>query len=181
MINIDEKVVETQRIYEGKVINLRIDTIVLPNGKQSKREIIEHSAAIVAVPILPDGRVVLVRQFRLPARGPLLEAPAGGVEPDEDIDEAVVRELEEEIGYHAGKVQKLFGMFVAPGYTEEIIYAYLATELTPQTAKADDDEFIQIETYTLDEALSKIDTGEIRDGKTIASLLYVKRMGLPIH
>jgi ADP-ribose pyrophosphatase len=176
MMDIAETVIGSERKYEGKIINLRVDTVRLPNGKTATREVIEHSGAIAAVPMLADGSVILVRQFRLPAGGPLLEIPAGGMNAGEDIEECVKRELQEEIGYTPAKVRRLCSMFVAPGYTTEVIHVCLATELSPQKSKGDDDEFIQIIPTSLDEALAKIDGGEIRDGKSIAGLLAVARL-----
>jgi len=176
MIDMNETVVSSKRIYEGKVVNLRVDTVILPNGKEAKREIVEHSGAIAAVPLLDNGSVMLVRQYRQAASGPLLEIPAGGVNSGEDIDDCVRRELMEEIGLAPGEVQRLFSMFVAPGYSCEQIHVYLARDFAKKKTKGDDDEFINTEILTLDEALAKIDDGEIRDAKSIAGLLYVYRM-----
>jgi ADP-ribose pyrophosphatase len=176
MIETNETVTSSKRIYEGRVINLRIDTVLLPNGREATREIVEHSGAIAAVPMLGDGSIVLVRQHRQAAGGPLLEIPAGSVNTGEDIDECVRRELMEEIQLAPGKIQRLFSMFVAPGYSSEQIHVYLARDLVQQKAAGDDDEFINIETLALDDALRKIDDGEIRDAKSIAGLLYVYRM-----
>ena len=178
MMDISESVLSTKRVYEGKVINLRVDTVRLPNGREASREVVEHNGAIAAVPVLPDGRVVLVRQNRRAAGGELLEIPAGSLNDNEDLEDCVRRELVEEIQYAAGTVQKIFSMFVAPGYSSEQIHVYLATDLTPKFGVGDDDEFIIVETLTLDEALAKIDAGEIRDAKSISGLLYVNRMRL---
>jgi len=176
MIDINESVASTKRIYEGKVINLRIDTVNLPDGRQANREIVEHNGAIAAVPMLDNGSIIMVRQHRQAAGCPLLEIPAGSLNPGEDIDACVYRELAEEIKLSPGKVQKLFSMFVAPGYSCEQIHVYLARDFEEKSEAADDDEFINTEILTLDEALGKIDDGEIRDAKSIGGLLYVYRM-----
>lgn len=176
MQDLTETVIASKPIYKGRVIDVRVDTVRLPNGKEVNRDIVAHGGAIAAVPILPDGRVVLVRQFRLPAQGTLLEIPAGGVNEGEEIDACVFRELVEEIQYTPGRIRHLFSMFVAPGYTTEQIHVYVAQDLVPKDGVGDDDEFLNIETATIDEALAMIDSGEIRDGKSIAGLLYVARM-----
>lgn len=176
MADINESVISSKRIYEGRVINLRIDTMRLPNGREASREIVEHNGAIAAVPMQDDGGIVMVRQHRQPAGGSLLEIPAGGLNKDEDLDDCVRRELMEEIQLYPNKVQKLFSMFVAPGYSSEQIHVYLARDFVSRKANADDDEFISTEIIMLDEALAKIDDGEIRDAKSIAGLLYVYRM-----
>jgi len=176
MQDLTETVIDSKPIFSGRVIDLRVDTVRLPDGKTAARDIVQHNGAIAAVPLLPDGSVVLVRQYRLPALGTLLEIPAGSLNKGEDIDSCVFRELVEEIQYTPGKIRKLFSMFVAPGYSTEQIHVYLAQELVAKAGRGDDDEFLQIETATIDEALAKIETGEIRDAKSIAGLLYVARM-----
>ncbi|HEY3333111.1 MAG TPA: NUDIX hydrolase [Capsulimonadaceae bacterium] len=176
MQDLTETVIASQHIYKGRVIDVRVDTVRLPDGNEASRDIVAHNGAIAAVPMLDDGRIVLVRQYRLPALGTLLEIPAGSLNAGEDIDGCVYRELTEEIKYIPGRIRRLFSMFVAPGYSSEQIHVYLAQDLTPESAKGDDDEFLQIETATIDEALAKIDAGEIRDAKSIAGILYVARM-----
>jgi ADP-ribose pyrophosphatase len=176
MVEITETVIDSKRIYEGRVINVRVDTVKLPNGKISTRDIVEHNGAIAAVPLLPNGDVVLVRQFRLAAGGPLLEIPAGSINSGEEIEECVTRELEEEIHYQPGKVRHLCSIFVAPGYSSEKIHIYLAQDLTPKVAQGDDDEFIQLVVVPLDDALAMIDSGEIHDAKSVSGLLYAARL-----
>ena len=176
MLDLTETVISSKHIYHGRVIDVRVDTVKLPDGNEAARDIVAHYGAIAAVPMLDDGQIVLVRQYRLPALSTLLEIPAGSLNKDEEYDACVYRELAEEIQYTAGRIRKLFSMFVAPGYSTEQIHVYLAQDLSPKTAKGDDDEFLQIETATIDEALAKIDSGEIRDAKSIAGILYVARI-----
>jgi ADP-ribose pyrophosphatase len=171
MQDITETVIDTKRVYEGKVINVRVDTVKLPNGKTATRDIVEHHGAIAAVPMLENGDILLVNQFRGAAGGPLLEIPAGSVNPGEEIEDCVRRELMEEIKYFPGKVQKLCSIFVAPGYSTEQIHIYLAQGLTPKAAQGDDDEFIQIIPISLDKAIAMIESGEIHDAKSVAGLL----------
>ena len=171
----EEHVTSARRIYEGKVINLRVDTVLLPGGKTSEREIVEHRGAVALVPITPDGQVVLVRQWRTPTRSALLEIPAGTREPDEDPDICARRELGEEVNFASGRLTKLCEMFMAPGYSTELIHLYIAQELTPMQGTPDDDEFLDIVTLPLSEAIGKITTGEIRDAKSISGLLLAAR------
>ena len=172
--SLSEPTIESKRIYEGSIINVRVDTVRLPNGNTATREVVEHSQAVCIVPIDDDGNVVLVRQYRKPAEEALLEVPAGGVEEGEVSEEAVLRELQEEIGYTAGKLVHLSSFWVAPGWATEFMHAYLATELTPSRLDPDEDEIIQVVRVPFDEAVAMFKTGEIKDGKTISSLLLAQ-------
>ncbi|MCH7736730.1 MAG: NUDIX hydrolase [Chloroflexi bacterium] len=173
---LSEPTIKSKRIYEGRIINVRVDTVRMPNGNSATREVVEHSPAVCIVPLDEAGNVILVRQYRKPAGQALLEVPAGGVEEGEVSEEAVLRELQEEIGYTAGKLVHLSSFWVAPGWATEFMHAYLATELTPSRLAADEDENIQVVRVPFDEALSMFQTGEIQDGKTIASLLLAQRL-----
>ncbi len=171
----EEHVTSARRIYEGKVVNLRVDTVVLPGGKTSEREIVEHRGAVALVPITPGGHVVLVRQWRTPAQAVLLEIPAGTLEEGEDPEACAHRELGEEVNFAAGRMTKMCEMYTAPGYSTELIHLYLAQELTPMQGTPDADEFLDIVTLSLSDAIDKIDTGEIRDAKSISGLLMAAR------
>ena len=155
---------------------MRVDTIRLPSGRTTTREVVEHSNAVCIVPLDEDGNVVLVRQYRKAVESDLLELPAGGIEDGEILDEAVLRELQEEIGYTAGRLRHLASFWVSPGWCNEYMHAYLATELRPSRLDADDDEYITVERFSLSEALDLIGTGEIRDAKSIAALLLATRV-----
>lgn len=175
-ISNQEKLTSSKRIYDGKVINLRIDTVVLPNGKPTQREIVEHRGAVAMVPLTSSGNVILVRQWRTPAQAALLEIPAGTLELGEDPDLAAPRELAEEINRRAGRMTKLFESYMAPGYSTELIRYYLAQDLSDAPGQPDEDEFLEIEEVALNEAISKIERGEIRDAKSICGLLFVERL-----
>lgn len=172
----NEKVVESKRIYEGRILNFRVDTVRLPNGKTSTREIVEHRGAVAMVPILDKDTVILVRQDRQPAGGPLLEIPAGTLDPNEKIEACAHRELAEEIQYQAGRMIKLCSFYTAPGYTTEKIHAFLALDLTPCEGHADEDEFLEIVKMPLSQAIDEIATGGIEDAKSIAGLLYAQKL-----
>lgn len=148
----------------------------LPNGRETTREIAEHSPSVCIVPIDDRGNVVLVRQFRKPVERDLLEVPAGGIEEGEVSDEAVQRELQEEIGYTAGKLRYLSSFWLAPGWCTENMHAYLATDLTPSSLQADDDEFISVVRVPLTDAMKLISEGQVQDAKSIAALLLALRV-----
>ena len=171
-----EATISSKRIYEGHIINVRVDTVRLPSGREATREIVEHSHAVCIVPIDNDGKVVLVRQYRKPAEEALLEVPAGGVEDGEVSEEAVLRELQEEIGYTADHIEHLSSFWVAPGWATEYMHAYLATGLRESRLEADEDENIEVVRLPFDEAVAMFKTGGINDGKTIAALLLAQAL-----
>jgi ADP-ribose pyrophosphatase len=171
-----ETLIKSTIVYTGKVINVRHDRVRLQNGGESARDVVDHNGAVAMVPMLPDGQIILVRQWRHAAGRALLEIPAGSLNKGENPLEAAHRELIEEIQYKAGKMERLFGFFTAPGFCTEYITAYLASELTPQAGVGDEDEFIETEIVTLAEALGKIKSGEIEDAKSISALMAVARM-----
>lgn len=170
-----EETIGTQRIHEGRIINLRVDTVRLPSGREAKREVIEHKGAVCIVPILDDGRVLLVRQYRKPADESLLEVPAGGLEEGESPEECATRELMEECGFRPSKLVPIYQAFLAPGYSTEMMYAFLATDLRPEKRQADDDENIEVEAFSLDELEAMIDSFQIRDAKTVAAIGCARR------
>ena len=174
-MDLNETVTASERIYEGKIVRLRVDTIALPNGKTSKREVVEHGEAVAIVPMRDDKTVLLVRQFRLPAGKVLLEIPAGGLEEGEDAQEAAARELSEEIGMTPGRLVSLYSAYLAPGYTTEKIHGFLALDLTEKPGQADEDEFVELAPMPLEDAIAAIATGEIEDAKTIAGLTLAAR------
>ena len=175
-IDLTERITSTERIFEGRIVNLRVDAVMLPNGKESKREIVEHGGAVAILPIDSEGNVILVRQFRLPTEGVLLEAPAGGMEPGEDPKETAARELAEEIGFVPKDLTHLCSVYLAPGYSTEKIHCYLAEDLAPKNAHTDIDEFIEVVKMTLKEAFDAIANGEIEDAKTVVCLTLAERL-----
>jgi ADP-ribose pyrophosphatase len=172
----NETVLESTSIFSGRIINVRVDKVALPNGYVSTREIVEHSEAVAIVPLDENGNVLLVRQYRLACEEALLEVPAGGMDHgDEEPLAAAQRELQEEIGYKAERMEYLSGFYVAPGYCNEYIHLFLATGLTPSRLDADLDEAVEVVRIPLDEALGLIATGEIHDAKSIIGLLMAQR------
>lgn len=171
-----ETVIDSVSLYTGTVVHLRVDTVRLPDGREAQREIVVHRGATCVVPVHSDGTVLLVRQFRLAAGRALLEVPAGALEPGEDPLACAQRELQEETGYRAGRMQLLFRAYLAPGYSTEQMHAFLATELTPATLQADPDELLQLVPVSLDRIEEFIRDGALQDAKSIAALLMAQRV-----
>ncbi|MXY42942.1 MAG: NUDIX hydrolase [Dehalococcoidia bacterium] len=173
-----ERAVGRRDVFDGRVIQLHVDEVELPNGKRTTREVAEHADAVVVLPIDESGRALLVRQYRYPIGKDLLEAPAGGIDPGEDPDEAAQRELQEEIGYKAGRLDGLGGFWTAPGFCTEYMYAYLAGDLSPSSLAPDEDEDIVVERHSLDAIREMIRDGRIVDAKTIAAYwMALDRLG----
>lgn len=173
--NFEEKTVATQRLHEGRIINLREDTVTLPSGKTSKREIVEHKGAVCILAVKSDGKILMVRQFRKAAEDALLELPAGGLETGESPVDCAQRELMEECGLRAANLTTLFECFLAPGYSTELMHGFLGEDLSDDRAQPDEDENLEVEEYSLDELLLLIDKREIRDAKTICGILAYAR------
>jgi len=169
---------DSKKVFEGRVFDVTTDT-VREGDKTYVREVVHHPGSAVIVPAFDDGTVALVRQYRHPAVRYLLELPAGTLKDKEDPEEGALRELEEELGLVAGRMQKLSEFFVSPGFLEEKMWLYLATDLTATAQRLDDDETIEIVRLPLARALQMITDGEIEDAKTIIGLmLAAPRIGL---
>jgi len=174
--NFRETTTASETIYEGRVINLRKDEVRLSNGHITQREIVEHQGAICIVPVDKDGKIMMVRQFRKPAEQALLELPAGSLEKDEDPLDCAHRELLEECGLKAGRMAPLFQCYLAPGYSSEYMYGFLAQDLEQAKAQPEEDEILVLESYSLQELLPMITDGRIRDAKTICGVLLWARI-----
>ena len=168
-----EQHIDTKDIYEGRIIKVRVDTVKMPNDRETSREVVEHAAAVVLVPIDDEDNVLLVRQYRYAAGQTLLEAPAGIVEPSESPGDCAQRELQEEIGYRANSMRPLGGFWSSPGFCTEYMYAFLAKGLVPSKLDPDDDESINVEKFPLSAIPRLIRVGEIEDATPIAALLMV--------
>jgi ADP-ribose pyrophosphatase len=167
----EEKTLSSELVYKGRVISLRIDTVITTDGRTAKREIVVHNGAVAMVAVDEKDNILLVRQFRTPAGKVLLEVPAGTIEQGEKPDETVPRELQEETGYLPQKVTKLGGFYSAPGFSTEFIHIYLTTNLKPSRLEADDTKEIELIRMPVNEAKKLIDSGTICDAKSVAGIL----------
>lgn len=171
----EEKTLKSEKIYEGAIINLRRDKVTVQGGT-SYREIIEHNGGAVIAALTEDKKLVMVRQYRKPADKVMLEVPAGKIDPGEKPLDAAVRELKEETGYTAAKVEFLTQFYPSVGYSEEVLYLYLCTGLTPGETNFDENEAIDIEEVELDRLFKMVMSGEIDDAKTLIAILMVKAL-----
>ncbi len=167
----EEKTLNSKSIYKGKIINLRIDEVVLPNGKKTTREIVEHCGAVAILPLIDKDNFLLVKQFRKPLEKMLLEIPAGKLEKGESVKRCAERELKEETGYGTKDLQKLTSVYLAPGYSSEVIHIFIAKNLKKGNSQPDADEFLENVIIEKKDALNKISSGEIKDSKTIIAIL----------
>jgi ADP-ribose pyrophosphatase len=175
---VEEKTTASERIYEGRILNLRRDRVTVKNG-ESYREIVEHGGGVVVIGLTDEGRVPMVRQYRKAAEKAVLEIPAGKLEKGEDPAEAAAREFREETGYRAERLKYLFGGYSSIGYSTEILRFYLAEDLTPGETDFDDNEAIIVEEYTPDELFDMMMNGELIDQKTIVAALFAREMTKP--
>ena len=169
-----EKQLTTNTVYEGRIVTVKNDTAELVNGSVVYREIVEHSGGVAIVPVDSNREVHMVRQFRYPMREELLEIPAGKLERGEDPYDCAVRELSEETGCTAGRIVSLSEFYPSPGFSNEVLYIYLATDLTPGEMNLDEDELLDVETIPLDDLVKRIMSGEVKDAKTIIGILKAK-------
>src|SRR5215471_4302455 len=169
--------IDSKKVFSGRVFDVTVDT-VREADRTYVREVVHHRGSAVILPAFDDGTIALVRQYRHPAVKYLLELPAGGCEDQERPEQAAARELEEELGLVAGKLEKLSEFFVSPGFCAEKMWLYLATELSETEQRLEDDEVIEVVRVPIDRALQMITSGEIEDAKTIIGLmLAAPRLG----
>jgi ADP-ribose pyrophosphatase len=179
MKKFEEKTINTTSVYEGKVVDLRVDEVSLPNGRTAKRELIKHPGAVAVIPITKDNKIVLVEQFRKPLEKSLVEIPAGKVEIGEAPEVTARRELEEETGYTTNELSFVTSFYTSPGFADELMHIYITDELekmdTPPAS--DEDEFVEVLELTLDEAKELVEQERIHDAKTNYAILYLHALG----
>ncbi|MBP3816281.1 MAG: NUDIX hydrolase [Firmicutes bacterium] len=171
----DEKTLDSEYIYKGAILNLRKDKVSTING-ESYREIVEHSGGAAIGVLTEEGNMVMVRQYRKPFDKVVLEVPAGKRDGDETFENVAIRELKEETGYTPGRIEDLGAMMTSPGFTNEVLHLYLATDLTKGETDFDDNEAIDICEYPLDELVEMVMTGEIEDAKSQIVILKVAEL-----
>jgi ADP-ribose pyrophosphatase len=166
------EILRSDMIYQGRVFGLRRDEVLEPSGLRTTREVITHPGSVVVLPVLPDGRIVMIRQYRHATRQYLWELVAGRKEPEETPKEGAARELLEETGYRAKRFKVFLDVFPTPGFLEERMYLLLAEGLTAGKAQPEEDEKIEVRAYKLKELKQMIKSGRLRDAKSIAGILY---------
>lgn len=179
MKKFEEKTINTEKIFEGNIIDLQVDEVLLPNGKTSKRELIKHPGAVAIIPITKDNKIVFVKQYRKALEKTLIEIPAGKLDNKEQPLVAAIRELEEETGYTTNELSFVTSFYSSPGFADELVYIYITDTLekleTP--VKGDEDEFIELMELTLDEAKQYVEEEKIHDAKTNYAILYLHALG----
>ncbi|WP_258359195.1 NUDIX domain-containing protein [Moorella sulfitireducens] len=175
-MDLTEKVVKTERIYEGRILSLRRDLVRLPDGKETSREVVEHPGAVAIIALDKEKNVYLVRQYRYPVDRVTLEIPAGKLDAGEEPLSCARRELAEEVGLKAAAWQQLLTFYTTPGFCDEIMYLFLATGLECHREEADADEFLEVVRLPLATAVAEIFSGTIQDAKSIAGLLIAAHL-----
>ena len=175
MKTLKETTIKSKIIFQGKFLDVRYDEVELPNGKKSTREWINHPGASVIIPILSDQRIALIKQFRYPLKEEFIELPAGKRDKNENYEVCALRELEEEIGYSAGKLTFVTKIAPAIGFANEIMKIYLAQDLKKTKNNLDSDEFIELIPTTIPDAVSMVWDGSIIDVKTIIGILWIDK------
>lgn len=176
MKKFEEKTIQTEMKFQGRIITLQVDDVQLPNGKAGKREIVKHPGAVAVIAITEDKKIILVEQYRKALERSIIEIPAGKIEPNEDPELTALRELEEETGYTTKKLQYIQSFATSPGFADEVIHLYLAENIVKVEEKADldEDEFVELMHVSLEEMESMITTKQIYDAKTAFAFLWVK-------
>ena len=171
----DYKTVASESKFKGEILDVRVDQVVLPSGRKAEREVVSHKGAVGLIPITADNNLILVRQYRHPISGELIEIPAGKLDKGEKPVDCARRELCEETGMTSDKITELARFYTTPGYSNEFFYLYLAECLkTADLHEQPEEEIVGTMTITFDQALNMIDSEEIKDGKTIAAICLAK-------
>lgn len=168
------ELIKSETLLQGRAFKVKRDYLKTPNGDETKLEIIEHGGSVVIVPIDKDGNLLLVRQYRHAAQQDLLELPAGTRNNEEPFEECAAREIREETGMQAGKLQRVGDFYLAPGYSTEFMAVFLATELKHNPLEADFDEFLQVEKLPVRQAVDLFQSGKMLDAKSLAAWLLAK-------
>jgi ADP-ribose pyrophosphatase len=176
MSKLEEKTIKSEEIFSGKIVSLHLQEVELPNGKTSKREIIKHPGAVAIIAVTNENKIIMVEQYRKALERVIVEIPAGKLEKGEEPASCARRELEEETGYECESLELLTSFYTSPGFADEIVHVYLAKGLTKKenSAALDEDEFVNLEELTLEEALQYVKEQKIYDAKTIYAVQYLQ-------
>ncbi|MFD1850554.1 NUDIX hydrolase [Oceanobacillus bengalensis] len=179
MKKFEEKTINSEQIFEGNVVNLRVDEVTLPNGETSKRELIKHPGAVAVIAITEENKIVFVEQYRKALEKSIIEIPAGKLEPGEHPIAAAIRELEEETGYTTNGLHFVTSFYTSPGFADELLHLYITDELVKlkEPKSLDEDEFVEVIELTLDEAKDYVAEERIHDAKTNYAVLYLHALG----
>lgn len=175
MVKFEEKTIATEAIFSGRVIDVQVETVILPNGEQAKREIVKHPGAVGIIPITADGKLIVVEQYRKALNRSIVEIPAGKIEPGEELTVCALRELEEETGYGTQNLTYLQEVVTSPGFCDEVVHIFVARDIfkLDNPAALDDDEFVDMTAITLEEAQQLMAQGAICDAKTIIAVMWL--------
>jgi ADP-ribose pyrophosphatase len=168
------ELIRSETLLQGRAFKIRRDTLRTPDGRETKLEIVDHGGSVVIIPIDDEKHMLFVRQYRHAAKADLLELPAGTREEEEPFEECAAREIREETGMEAGRLQKVGGFYLAPGYSTEFMVVFLATDLKVNPLNADEDEFLQVEKIPVRKAFEMAEQGEVPDAKSLAALLLAR-------
>ncbi|MBP2077793.1 NUDIX hydrolase [Oceanobacillus polygoni] len=179
MKKFEEKTIKSEQVFNGKIINLQVDDVTLPNGKTAKRELVKHPGAVAVIPITKDNKIIFVEQYRKPLEKSLIEIPAGKLDSNENPLAAAVRELEEETGYTTNDLSFVTSFYTSPGFADELVHIYVTDQLVKMEnpPQGDDDEFVEVLELTLDEAKEYVVEERIHDAKTNYAILYLHALG----
>jgi len=168
-----ETVLSSDRVFEGRRINVRVDEVSMADGRRARREVVEHPDAVVVLAIRDDGDIAFVRQWRHPTGRALLELPAGRVDPGETPEQTARRELREEVGLDPARLDYARGFFVAPGFADEFLHGFIARDCVESPLEADEDEELIVEWKPLGEAIDLVEAGEIIDAKSVILIQFL--------
>lgn len=169
------ELIKSEPLFQGRAFKIRRDWLKTPDGRETKFEIVEHGGSVILVPMDSEGNLLFVRQYRHAAGLDLLELPAGTRDGNEPFEECAAREIREETGMEAGKLEKVGEFYLAPGYSTEFMAVFIATDLKHNPLEADDDEFLEVEKIPVKKALEMAERGEMPDAKTLAALLLARQ------
>lgn len=174
----EEKTVSSEKVFEGRIIDVRVETVEFPDGKTAYRELVDHPGGVGVIALTDDGKILMVRQYRKPIEKDIWEIPAGKLDKGENPKDCGIRELEEETGYTAKTVISLGYMYPSPGFANEVTHMFFAKELVKGTTNPDEDEFLDVKEFTVEEVKNMILNNEINDAKTVIGFLKCEAMKL---